>query len=111
LTCGVLGGGAVAVGTLARGVLSGGVAACSQAGCVGLHELAAQVRALQVGLAVWGLAVDGYRFARTEGGFQGLRVELFVDGVAGAGVGQLEFEQCGGWEAVAATAQAYAGGG
>ena len=66
---------------------------------------------MQVGLAVWGLAVDGYCFACAEGGFQGLRVEFLVDGVAGAGVGQLEFQHRGGWEAVAAAAQAYAGGG
>jgi hypothetical protein len=83
---------AVDVGALTCGVLGGGVAARSQPGCVGLPELAAEVGALQVGLAVWGLAVDGYCCVYAEGGFQGLKVEALVDGVAGAGVGQLEFE-------------------
>ena len=40
-----------------------------------------------------------------------MRVQLLVNGVAGAGMVQLEAQQLGGGQAVAAAAQGHAGGG
>jgi hypothetical protein len=91
----VEGVGAGAGGALVCDVRNGKVAAGAsgfggQALGVCVAELAAEIRALQVGLAIGGLAVNDYGWAFAcaldESGRDLFGVKGLVDGVAGAGV-------------------------
>ena len=72
-------------------------------------EAAAEVGAQEVGAAVGAGALDeeAGQVRGGEVGGEGLGVEFGVDGVAGGGVGGLERQVGGGWQAVARPAEAF----